>query len=101
MHTCMHTGVAQALHLGACGFSAGLTVGRCLIEEQAALLHGALRCTTSLLGSPYAGAAGCARATVCMYAYLYRLIQSDTTGDHRRERYAWDVYEICMHEMCM
>lgn len=42
----------QAVRLGWSGFGAGLSVGKALIEEQAALLNGLLSYSSSLLGSP-------------------------------------------------
>lgn len=50
----MWRGVVQALRLGLSGFSAGMSIGKSLIEEQASLLNGMLNYTSGFLGSPYA-----------------------------------------------
>eukprot|EP00879_Flechtneria_rotunda_P023041 GHRR01024356.1.p1 GENE.GHRR01024356.1~~GHRR01024356.1.p1 ORF type:complete len:241 (+),score=39.36 GHRR01024356.1:137-859(+) len=76
----MAQGVAQALKLGVSGFSAGLSVGKSLIEEQASLLNGMLNYTSGFLGSPYAEMIWCQAVGALFVGMLSELVYTSILG---------------------
>lgn len=76
----MAQGIAQALKLGMSGFSAGLTIGKSLIEEQASLLNGMLQYTSGFLGSPYAEMIWCQAVGALFVGMLSELVYTSILG---------------------
>eukprot|EP00878_Enallax_costatus_P020310 GHUV01021462.1.p1 GENE.GHUV01021462.1~~GHUV01021462.1.p1 ORF type:complete len:254 (+),score=38.97 GHUV01021462.1:133-894(+) len=76
----MAQGIAQALKLGMSGFSAGLVVGKSLIEEQASLLNGMLQYTSGFLGSPYAEMIWCQAVGALFVGMLSELVYTSILG---------------------
>ncbi|KAF8061064.1 alpha-glucosidase [Scenedesmus sp. PABB004] len=76
----MAAGAAGAARLGLAGFSAGLSLGRALIEEQASLLHTMLAYTSSFLGSPYAELIWCQAVGALFVGMLSELVYTSILG---------------------
>lgn len=70
----------QALRLGVSGFSAGLSIGKSLIEEQAGLLNNVLGATASFLGSPYAEMIWCQAVGALFVGMLSELVYTSILG---------------------
>ncbi|WIA23404.1 hypothetical protein OEZ85_000161 [Tetradesmus obliquus] len=76
----MAQGITQALRLGLSGFSAGMSIGKTLIEEQAGLLNGMLRYSSGLLGSPYAEMIWCQAVGALFVGMLSELVYTSILG---------------------
>jgi hypothetical protein len=70
----------QALRLGLSGFSAGMSIGKSLIEEQASLLNGMLSYTSGFLGSPYAEMIWCQAVGALFVGMLSELVYTSILG---------------------
>jgi hypothetical protein len=72
--------VLQALRLGLSGFSAGMSIGKSLIEEQASLLNAMLSYTSGFLGSPYAEMIWCQAVGALFVGMLSELVYTSILG---------------------
>eukprot|EP00775_Hariotina_reticulata_P000750 gene750-1055_t len=73
-------GIAEALRVGASGFTTGLSIGKTLIEEQASLLNNVVGYTSSLLGSPYAEMVWCQAVGALFVGMLSELVYTSILG---------------------
>lgn len=76
----MANGIVQATRLGASGFTAGLILGRTLIEEQTALLAAILSSMSAFLGSPYAELLWCQAVGALVVGMLSELVYTSVLG---------------------
>jgi uncharacterized membrane protein len=76
----MVNGVVQGVRLGAAGFSAGLKIGKILIEQQTALLTNVLCSMSAFFGSPYAELLWCQAVGALLVGMLSELVYTSVLG---------------------